>query len=201
MFVVRRSSLDSAGTPVQWRGWVGLVAVVALGWACGTGCTADPPFDRDATVQRVVADGGGRFTTQQAECYVDRAADQLGSGVLTPDATLAAPQLDRLTVIRIDCAGVASLGRTPGTELARKSEEIQRERQQPMKKGEDVQLDLLWDSCERGSGESCDRLFEAAPVGSEYEVFGQTCGNRTKELRCADRYAGMAASGTTISLP
>ncbi len=177
-----------------------LFAVAAV-TALGASCTSDPPFDRDATVQRVVADGGGRFTVQQAECYVDRTAEQLGSGVLAPDATVAAPQLDRLTVIRIDCAGVASLGRTRGTELARKSDEIQRERQQPMKKGEDVQLDLLWDSCARGSGESCDRLFEAAPVGSEYEVFGQTCGDRTKELRCADRYAGLAASGTAVPVP
>lgn len=46
--------------------------------------------------------------------------------------------------------------------------------------GEDPALDEYWDLCEEGVDdlEWCDRLFYAAPVGSEYERFGATCGYR-----------------------
>lgn len=45
--------------------------------------------------------------------------------------------------------------------------------------GDDAALDALWDACEDEDWEACDSLFMQAPVGSEYEDFGDTCGNRT----------------------
>ncbi len=44
--------------------------------------------------------------------------------------------------------------------------------------GDDPTLDGLWDSCEAGDGQACDDLFLQSPSGSEYEDFGDTCGNR-----------------------
>lgn len=44
--------------------------------------------------------------------------------------------------------------------------------------GDDATLDRLWDSCEAGDGQACDDLYLQAPSGSEYEQFGDTCGNR-----------------------
>lgn len=55
---------------------------------------------------------------------------------------------------------------------------------QPFTFGDDPTLDALWTSCEEGSGESCDQLFAAAPVGSEYEEFGVSCGHRPELLHC-----------------
>jgi hypothetical protein len=55
---------------------------------------------------------------------------------------------------------------------------------QPMDYGDDRALDRLWDGCEAGDGEACDRLFAQSPVGSEYEQFGLTCGNRNRVLDC-----------------
>jgi hypothetical protein len=45
--------------------------------------------------------------------------------------------------------------------------------------GDDPGLDRLWESCERGSMGACDRLFWDAPLFSDYEEFGLTCGGRT----------------------
>ena len=55
--------------------------------------------------------------------------------------------------------------------------------------GDSVELDALWDACEAGDMASCDDLFRDSPLGSEYEQFGQTCGERTSGedwARCVD---------------
>lgn len=44
--------------------------------------------------------------------------------------------------------------------------------------GDDASLDALWDSCEAGDMAACDDLYFASPIGSEYEAFGDSCGNR-----------------------
>jgi hypothetical protein len=41
--------------------------------------------------------------------------------------------------------------------------------------GDDFVLDTLWDECAAGDQDSCDGLFAAAPIGSEYESFGGSC--------------------------
>jgi len=47
--------------------------------------------------------------------------------------------------------------------------------------GEDPALDRLWDACADGDAEACDSLYWESPVGSEYERFGDTCGDRFPE--------------------
>lgn len=54
----------------------------------------------------------------------------------------------------------------------------------PFTYGEDPALDALWDACDGGSGAACDRLWAEAPLDSEYEHFGVTCGNRLDVLDC-----------------
>jgi hypothetical protein len=44
--------------------------------------------------------------------------------------------------------------------------------------GSDPYLDRLWDECDDGDFISCDDLYDESPIGSEYEYFGDTCGNR-----------------------
>lgn len=52
--------------------------------------------------------------------------------------------------------------------------------------GDDPALDSLWRSCEEGSGAACDELFEQAPVGSDYERFAVSCGDRDELLHCSE---------------
>lgn len=52
--------------------------------------------------------------------------------------------------------------------------------------GDDPALDSLWRGCEEGSGAACDELFEQAPVGSDYERFGVSCGDRDEMLFCSE---------------
>jgi hypothetical protein len=47
--------------------------------------------------------------------------------------------------------------------------------------GDNVMLDALWDQCEDGNMGSCDQLYRLAPIGSEYEEFGNFCGGRGRE--------------------
>jgi hypothetical protein len=52
--------------------------------------------------------------------------------------------------------------------------------------GDDPGLDRLWDECAAGNGKACDDLYQAAPVDSEYETFGYTCGNRPNVIICTE---------------
>ena len=44
--------------------------------------------------------------------------------------------------------------------------------------GSDAELDALWDGCVAGDGAACDDLYFRARIGSEYEDFGDKCGDR-----------------------
>jgi len=46
-------------------------------------------------------------------------------------------------------------------------------------RGSDPLLDLLWDDCAAGDMGACDELYRQAPLDSEYEEFGDTCGGTT----------------------
>lgn len=59
----------------------------------------------------------------------------------------------------------------------------------PLNYGDDRVLDALWDSCEAGEGEACDELWSTAPIGSAYEAYGVTCGERFEVLDCAAEMA------------
>ena len=54
--------------------------------------------------------------------------------------------------------------------------------------GDDPAMDALWDACEAGEGAACDELYWTSPVDSEYEAFGNYCGNRfeTAPPSCED---------------
>jgi hypothetical protein len=159
-----------------------IVALVVLSGACA--CAGS--FDRSSAADRVRARYGDRLTPEQARCYVDRVVDQVGSDAVD-DPSPPPDKAARLTRIRIDCAGVASLGTSlpPTTRPAPPGGTTA-----PMRVGSDPALDALHQACADGSGGACDELFDQAPLGSEYEEFALSCGGRTSEMRCADVYGG-----------
>ena len=59
----------------------------------------------------------------------------------------------------------------------------------PCDYGDDAELDALWDGCEGGSGADCDALYFDSPVGSRYEQYGNTCGDRGFEVSCESVYS------------
>lgn len=55
----------------------------------------------------------------------------------------------------------------------------------PMRFGDDPELDALYLACEGGDWVACDDLYDSSPIDSEYFAFGDTCG-------------GAWTSGTTL---
>ncbi|MGZ4785927.1 MAG: hypothetical protein ACXV5S_09655 [Acidimicrobiales bacterium] len=149
-------------------------------------------FDRAAAVTRAVDASAGRLTQAQAECYVDGVHAQLGSRYLAADVSIPDDVAARMTSIRVDCVGVANLGVTstldPALDPSGTAAPSTEAGNLPRQHGDDPTLDALYDQCALGSGQACDDLFDRSPVGSAYETFAITCGNRTTERRCADVY-------------
>ena len=62
--------------------------------------------------------------------------------------------------------------------------------------GSDAELDAFYDQCEDGDYSACDDLFFASPAGSEYEDFGDSCGERNEPSgTCVRLYEGGDDSG------
>ena len=154
--------------------------------------TGSDSFDRQAAVTRVVDDSSGRLTAVQASCYVDRVRHEVGAGVLTPGAHPSDADAARMTAIRVDCIGVTNLGADPSDPTSSIGTAVPSTESGnlPRNVGDDAALDALYAQCRDGVGQACDALFDQAPVGSDYESFAVTCGNRTRELSCAAVYIG-----------
>ena len=59
--------------------------------------------------------------------------------------------------------------------------------------GDNATLDALWDACAAENWQACDDLYMQSPVGSEYESFGDTCGNKTEGTQlCVEELGGGA---------
>ena len=55
--------------------------------------------------------------------------------------------------------------------------------------GSDPGLDRLWDACDTGDMPACDDLYRYSPLGSAYEAFGDSCGERNEpDGWCEDLY-------------
>jgi hypothetical protein len=175
-----------------------VVGVIAL--------TRGDQFDRSAAIERVVATSSGRITADQAGCYVDRVRHQVGAAALSPRAHPSDAVTSRMTAIRVDCVGVANLGVAPidAPAAADTSVPSTESGNLPRRPGDDATLDALYQQCQAGFGQACDDLFAKAPVGSDYESFAVTCGNRTRELSCVTLYVAPGVTNpptTTTSSP
>lgn len=170
---------------------VSLLVILATLGAC-----ASNGVDRTEAIAQVVDEAGGRVTEEQAGCYVDRVLDEIGPAPLRDGASIPPEQIARLTTIRVDCIGVANLGVDTPSPVA--TAPFVGGLPGPKRRGDAAGLDALWDACEQGFGQACDDLFDQAPMASEYEDFGVTCGRRTREERCAAVYP---SPGVTLPSP
>ncbi|HWS58275.1 MAG TPA: hypothetical protein VN257_07025, partial [Actinotalea sp.] len=69
--------------------------------------------------------------------------------------------------------------------------------------GDDPELDALWDACAAEDWTACDDLYYQAAIGSEYEAFGATCGERTEDAggSCAVQFGTEDTGGTAVDEP
>jgi hypothetical protein len=158
-----------------------LAVVLLVAGACSSG-----GVDRDDAIARVIDEGAGRISPDQASCYVDRVLDEIGSAPLRPGAEITPEQNAKITSVRVDCIGVANLGAGAGPTTPERPPEGRLPG--PRSRGDSPELDALWDACAAGFGQACDDLFAQATMASEYEDFGATCGRRTREVQCAAIY-------------
>jgi len=66
--------------------------------------------------------------------------------------------------------------------------------------GSSSNLDVLWASCAGGDFQACDDLYMEAPLGSDYQAFGDSCGNRNEPAGyCATIYGDATGSSSAPS--
>lgn len=153
----------------------GLVALILAIAACG-----DHAEDRGTSAEWV-AEVTTRLEADQVEddvtdCVLNVARVELERNPLSDAAT--DELVDNCEAARAVIDGSTDTEEQPVTELASTDT--------PNRPGDDPTLDAMWAACEGGSGVACNQLFAAAPIGSEYEEFGVTCGARPDVLHCEE---------------
>lgn len=150
-----------------------ILVVVAI---AATGCSGSAQeLTVEDRIEQVEAELVGAGTSEEvAACVVRLARHDLRRGPLD-DVTRSE------LVLTCDRAQAILDGDGGGTEPASAANA-----QGPNTLGDDPALDRLWLMCEQGSGAACDELFEQSPVGSEYELFAVSCGQRDEVLRCSE---------------
>ncbi len=147
----------------------------------------------EATAEAIANMVASGIDPAAAECFVTRALDEIG-----PDSLAAAfggesevdPMVGMAMLTLFDECGIDledmwifPEGETPTDyrDMALPRDEVDG----PYTYGDDADFDALWDACEAGSGTACDELYFDSPIGSEYEAYGYTCGNRMElEFDC-----------------
>lgn len=164
-----------------------LVVLVAL----AVGCSSSPPeavvISQEDVVLAYVDTG---MNAEVADCLVG-----LGSREFELDALLpgAAPTQDALLL--------DEMLRSCNDAVAALAEEDLEARTNfetgPFNIGDDLYLDELWAGCSGGNGADCDALWMESPVGSIYESYGVSCGNRPEILDCTEEMNGPETAPAT----
>lgn len=104
----------------------------------------------------------------EAQCVMESMVAQVGTigmleGVVAviTNPFLGDPLADELEIAQDECGVAPPPGLEPGETY-----------------GDNPTLDVLWDACSDGDGAACDTLYQISEIGSEYERFGGTCGDR-----------------------
>ena len=140
---------------------------------------------RDEAVAQLIDFGG--YSDEEAACVVDGTIAEYGEFVLEPDEE----QQVVLGQLLLDCAAEFGTATDDGIDDDATSDVDSGDGPDTPAPGTDAALDVLWNACAAGDGEACDTLYWDSPVGSAYEQFGFTCGNRTDEIVvCADFVTG-----------
>lgn len=160
-------------TPVPWR-WPPLIALCLCALSCTSTATVEPAATEIEAVLAYVDNG---VDAEVADCIVGLASrefeiEQILSGTLTGDDALLLDEMARSCEDAVAAINDEDLADRSSFDVG------------PFNVGDDAYLDELWFGCEAGRGADCDQLWEEAPVGSIYESFGVSCGDRPEILDC-----------------
>lgn len=157
----------------SWLAAVGALSVLPLtAGAMWLRAPAEPPDHPALLAARLTAEGE---PADVIDCALRLAADDLRVRSLAEDE--AAELVETCRRARLALAfGDDAAPEVDDADAAHRPDAL----------GDDPHLDRLWVACDEGSGQACDRLFEEAPVGSGYETFGLSCGDRPDVLDCAE---------------
>lgn len=144
------------------------------------GCSGGGDVDRDLAIgleERLAADG---TQPEVATCVMHVGRHEIERGSLSEAA------IDELLLNCQEAQKVITRATTPAGQNFDEAVVDAALATTVWTKGDDPALDRLWDECEAGTGSACDELFELAPLNSEYESFGLSCGDRPDELHCSE---------------
>ena len=152
----------------------GLLAVMAL-----VGCTAEPEVAAPGPDAVIAAHVEAGMEPTVAECLVGIGSQELSMFALMPDGERSSSDQLMIEELTRSCEEASAFVLDEPLEP-----DALAFTDQPFTFGDDVRFDRLWERCEAGDGEACNDLWETAPVGSDYERFGVTCGDRVQVVDC-----------------
>ncbi len=153
-----------------------LLGVLAIATSCANTAELAMPTREEVIAANV--DAG--LDPAVAQCLVGIGQEELSFDLLMPDAARAPLDDILFEELTESCEEAANfVGRTEPRPDRLAFEDG------PFGYGEDPALDALWDGCALGVGTDCDALWAKAPIGSDYERFGVSCGDRPQVLDCA----------------
>lgn len=137
-------------------------ALALLATACGGGPT-DEEFKAQLT-------DGGFFSDEQADCVVEKLHEAgINPGDLTDQSLGDDEPPAEAIAITTECLFDGEFSDDIADSISDSDANSY---------GDDPALDSLYDGCEAGDMQACDDLYLESPFGSEYEAFGDSCGDR-----------------------
>lgn len=186
--------VDSGGSGGSKRGLLIGATILAAVVAAVVAVAAFGGDDKDVRAQLAskLREEESSLSGSQAECVADLIVDEAGEDAFAdtdwdaadPPPELIGALLDvGLTRLADECeissdtfgaGGSDDGGETPSTDGGDGGDGGEGSY------GSDPELDALYDDCAAGDYQACDDLFFQSPSDSEYEQFGDTCGDRNE---------------------
>lgn len=183
----------------------GILAAVVVAVIAFTAFGGDDETNVRAQLASKLREEESSLTASQAQCVADLIVDEAGENAFKdtdwdsadpPPEFIGAMVAVGLSRLADECElapntfGGSDNGETPSTDGGSGEEGSY---------GSDPDLDALYDDCASGDYQACDDLFFQSPSDSEYEQFGDTCGDRNEPSGTCVALYGEGSSGGGIT--
>ena len=167
---------------------IGVLAAVAVVVAVLLAGGGDDDTDVRAQLASKLQDEEDKLDGDQAECVADLLVDEAGEDAFE-DVDFDADDPPEEFIEAFLAVGPDTLVEECGIDESAFTGTDDGDSEGDGTYGSDPELDALYDACADGDFEACDELYNESPSGSEYEEFGDTCGDRNEPSGyCVDVY-------------